>query len=479
MKKKIISCGLLALAAISISACGNGENNPDVPVEGGIIDTPVTITVWTTAGTAGQNILSGWVEDFKKVEPNVTVNNVKQSGGYDDLKTMIETGFSGNNYPDLAYCYPDHVADYINYGKAMRLDQFIDNPDYGWTEEEKADFIPAYLEEGQKYTIEGTYSLPFSKSTEAMFYNEDVLVGLDLSGIDATINNGMPLTNAYLQNLTWEELFEKLCPALIEYDKTNNIIEPCDDGVTRVFGYDSDDNLFITLAQQYGYPYTGIKDGKGTIDFNTKEMKDLLVKFSDYYKKGYLITKGTNEDAYVNELFTANQLLFSVGSTGGMTYQFNSNNPMNVGVGMIPQAAEGTPATIMQGPSMCILDHSDSNRSLAAWLFYKFITEEENTLEWGLSSTGYYPIRRSNLTDPAYLELSDETAAPNQSLEKLIARGFSYFTDVESTLFTSPVFKGSSTAREQVGGLLTQTLLNPSNVDSLFNEAVEQCTLAL
>ena len=155
MKKKIISCGLLALAAISISACGNGETNPDVPVEGGIIDTPVTITVWTTAGTAGQNILSGWVEDFKKVEPNVTVNNVKQSGGYDDLKTMIETGFSGNNYPDLAYCYPDHVADYINYGKAMRLDQFIDNPDYGWTEEEKADFIPAYLEEGQKYTIEG------------------------------------------------------------------------------------------------------------------------------------------------------------------------------------------------------------------------------------------------------------------------------------------------------------------------------------
>lgn len=27
-------------------------------------------------------------------------------------------------------------------------------------------------------------------------------------------------------------------------------------------GYDSDDNMYITLSAQYGIPYTSIKDGK-------------------------------------------------------------------------------------------------------------------------------------------------------------------------------------------------------------------------
>ena len=43
-----------------------------------------------------------------------------------------------------------------------------------------------------------------------MFYNKDVLVGLDLHEIDATINGGNPLTADYFDNITWEELFDKL-----------------------------------------------------------------------------------------------------------------------------------------------------------------------------------------------------------------------------------------------------------------------------
>lgn len=477
MKKRLLAIGVLALSVAGLAGCQQGGKT-DTPVDGGIITEPTTIYLWTTAGDDSQTILNRWVEEFKEVEPNVTVVNVKQSGGYDDLENMIITGFTGNNYPDIAYCYPDHVADYIDYGKAVRLDDFINDPVYGW--DEKDDFVPAYLAEGEEYTVEGTWSLPFSKSTEAMFYNEDVLIGLDLSSVDSSINGGNPINHEYLNNLTWEELFGKLCPAILKYDEKENIIEPCDDGVTRVFGYDSDDNLFITLAHQYGLPYTSVKNGKGSVDFNTPEMKEIMTTFHDAYEKGYFITKGANEDQYVNYLSTANQILFSVGSTGGITHQFLDTNPFNIGVARIPQAEGGTPSTILQGPSMCILDHGDENRKLASWLFYKFMTEADNTLEWGLSSTGYYPIRLSNLEDPDYLAAADEDAAQDASLEKLIARGLNYYSTVTDTLFTSPAFKGSSTIRVQVGGLLTQCLLqDPSNFDKLFDDAEAASNLAL
>ena len=483
MKKRLLALAFAAFAAIGLSACGpeEGHTPGTDPSQEGFIKDPTTIYLWTTSGDSGQTLLNRWVEEFKEIEPNVTVVNVKQSGSYNDLENMVITGFTANNYPDLVAAYPDHVADYIDYGKAVQLDDYIDNAEYGWTAEEKADFVPAYLKEGQEYTVPGTWSLPFSKSTEAMFYNEDVLIGLDLSSVDSTINNGNPINAPYLSSLTWEELFNKLCPALLKYDaEVKDIIQPCDDGVTRVFGYDSDDNLFITLAKQYNLPYTSVNNGKGSVDFNTPEMKELLTKFHDAYENGYFTTKGANEGNYVNELFTANQLLFSVGSTGGTTYQFNSNNPMNVGVAMIPQAENGTTSTIMQGPSMAILDHSDENRRLASWLFYKYITNEDNALSWGLDSTGYFPIRLSALENPVYLAACDETAAQDKSLEKLLARVNNYFNDVNPYLFVSPAFKGSSTIRTQVGGLFTQALLqDPSNLDKLFADAESASNLAL
>ena len=44
------------------------------------------------------------------------------------------------------------------------------------------------------------------------------LLGLDLSDIDASINNGKPLDAAYLDDLSWETLFGNLCPAIKAYN---------------------------------------------------------------------------------------------------------------------------------------------------------------------------------------------------------------------------------------------------------------------
>ena len=78
------------------------------------------------------------------------------------------------------------------------------------------------------------------------------------------INNGNPINETYLNSLTWEEFFGKLCPAIMDYIKTPdgaNLLNT-KDGDYYIMSYDSDDNLFITLAEQYGYDYTAIKTDK-------------------------------------------------------------------------------------------------------------------------------------------------------------------------------------------------------------------------
>ncbi len=505
--RKIATLSLLTLmAGMSLASCQSSESGP---VNSGFIREKTTIDLWTIVGANNQSQLNDYIERFKKLEPNVTINNVKQSTNYNGLATMASDGFAANNYPDLIQAYPDAVSDFMYYKKVVKLDPYMNDAtshsgkelagDYkdskyessktytiGWSEEEKNDIVPEYLAEGQKYVIDGTYSVPFSKSTEAMFYNK-ALIGLTIPGI----NDGKALTEAYFNNLTWEELFDNFCPKFIAYNDAladKDKILKSDKAYHAVFAYDSDDNLFITLGEQYGIPYTAIDKttGKGQALFNNDQYKALLKKWSGYAQKGYIISKGSAGNNYTNEYFTANNTLFSVGSTGGVKYQYDANNPMDVGVARIPQpagAVNGTSSTeklaiINQGPSLCILDHGDANRKLASWLFYKFMTNEENALDWAINS-GYNGIRTSVLNSDEYKEACDEKQFNLKTLERLMARSASYIPTVSDILYTSPTFKGSSECRTQAGGLMTYALstkdIKDDDLAKKFDSALATC----
>lgn len=482
MKKNVAFLMLPILAGLvgcrGTSATSSSAPNPDDSSSENTgyvsqIDTPTEITLWSITGKNNQSQLEAYINEFKRLEPNVTVNNVIQTGmGYNELKSAVVQGFSANNYPDIVQCYPDHVAEYINYGKAVKLDSYIDNKTYGWTDEDKQDIYQSFITEGQEYTVEGTYSVPYCKSTEAMYYNEDILIGLNLSSIDSSINGGKPLTKAYIENLTWEELFGKLCPAIIDYNKnlpaSQKILKE-DQDYHAVFAYDSDDNLFITLAKQYGIPYTSVSsEGKGVFDFgegeNKTKMATLLNKWSEYAQKGYIISKGSAGNNYTNTYFTKQNTLFSVGSTGGYKYQFDTTNPMNVGVAPIPHAEGKNLYTINQGPSLAILDHADENKKLASWLLYKTITNKDNALDWAVNS-GYMGIRKSSVTSDEYKDASDDTTKDPKTLDRLTALNMKYSGNekVLNSLYVAPAFVGSSEARTQVGGVITAALTKNAN----------------
>lgn len=476
MNKKFFCMALLPLL---LFGCSNRNNqNTSNDIESCFIKEDVNITFLCMADRSYAVQLEEMVNDFMKSEPHVKVNlaNPLGSGNYSMVERNVIAGFFNGSYPDLVQCYPDNVVKYINRGYAINIDNYLNDKDYGIYEDSKTDYLQSFLDEGSRYEgVEGTYSLPFCKSTELMYYNSDALIGLELDNI----NDGNPIDEEYLDSLTWEELFDNLCPAI----KAKNDSLPEDEKLivdsedSAIFTYDSSENFFITLANQYGYGYTSVdEEGNPSIDFDNPGMKTLVQKLKVAKDNGYLHTRGSFGN-YVSYLFQERKALFTVSSTAGLTYNLPENDEFSVGVARIPHAEGKEYVAINQGPSVCILDHHDNNRALASYLLWKYITSEKNSTIWAIF-TGYMGIRNSTYQSEEYKNA--QTIDENTSLaNRAKAENLKKISEVIAYTFNTDVFKGSSNARKNVGELLTACLkydgeLDDDTINTLFLESVEE-----
>ena len=478
MNKNHICFLLIPLLLTSCSGQNNNENSGNQKDDShAIIKKDVTIDFLSMTDGGYLATLKSIMDSFMEEEPHVKVNiyNPLGSGNYGTLERYVVSGFFKEDYPDLVQCYPDNVLKYIAHDKVIELDSYLNNATYGIKDEED-DYMDVFMSEGRAYDKEGTtYSLPFCKSTELLYYNEDALVNLDLSSVDNTINNGQPLTVEYLDSLTWEEFFGKLCPAIKTYnaglDDKHKIYDDSDSS-SCILAVDSDENFFITLAHQYGYGYTSVDENQqGSIDFGDDEnLKDLMKTLKSAKDNKYLQTKGTYK-TYVSELFTSKKALFTLASNAGLTYNIPKNNAFSVGVAKIPYAQGREYSSINQGPSVCILDHDDDNRALASYLLWKHLTNESNAAKWAIS-TGYMAIRNSTYTSQEYIDAITTTASSTLA-EITEANNFKKLAEVKDHTFNTALFKGSGEARTCVGRLLTACLNSQdldAEIDNLFNE---------
>jgi len=476
MKSKNLAPALSLIALLAVTGCnkkGSGGNTD----KQGHFDHEVTIKFVQAYAQGYQPKLQEFVDSFKEIEPNVTINLEDGwiSGNYDTIHSQTISDIQTGEYGDLVIAYPDHVVDYIDYGKAIQLEQYLDNAEYGWTAAEKEDVVPAYLREGQEFPLEGTYCLPFSKSTEAMFYNETRLFDPGLVSFLAT--KGISMNRAYIESLTWEELFGNLCPAFEEYDAAHPeapLIQKKEGKFLNSYvGYDSDANLFITLTQQYGSGYTSVDEyGEAHLDFNNTENKNRMKIFANASAKGYLRSPAVIGESYSSGFFKDNNTLFSIGSTAGVKNQVATT--FDVGVARIPQAAGKDPKIISQGPSICILSHGDADRELAAWLFYKHMTSAQNTARWAIT-VGYLPIRASAYTSEAYSDYCSTEGKDARSLELLTALNAIYSSSTVDMVFTTPPFKGSSTARSEIQSMMANILKDAANGTTVDDTYLNTC----
>ena len=474
MKKFLAIIMLLALTMTMLFSCGpkptpdtdtdKKVGNFEVP-EGGYDGSEVTITFYHTMGSNLTDVLENYIAEFNKLYPNIHIVHTK-IGGYDDVRDQISTEITTGAQPNIAYCYPDHVALYNLAGSVITLDNLINSTvevtradgtkeTLGLTKDQIADFIEGYYNEGKQFGDGLMYTMPLSKSTEVLYYNATFFAEHNLT----------PPT-------TWEEM-EELCKKIKEIDPKSIPL-----------GYDSEANWFITMCEQYGSPYTSATGDHFLFDNETN--REFVKKFREWYQKGYLTTQKIY-GAYTSGLFTSTNEVksyMSIGSSAGATHQRPTANadgsyPFDVGIATIPQVSETNKKVISQGPSLCIFKKANQNPQevVASWLFVKYLTTTvEFQAEFSMAS-GYVPVIKSVSENETYKEFIDG-ANGGTNIAALSAK---VCLEQEEAYYTSPAFNGSSTARDQVGALLAKCLSadDGGNVDAMikkaFEDAIEEC----
>jgi len=465
MKKRILSMLLvLAMVVAMMTGCGGktvAESNFNVP-ESGYDGSEVTVTFYHTMGATLREVLDLYIAEFNKLYPNIHIEH-SQVGGYDDVREQIATEITAGNQPNIAYCYPDHVAMYNISLAVTTLDNLINSEIevtradgsteiLGLTEEQQKDFIAGYYNEGKEFGDDLMYTLPLSKSTEVLYYNKTFF---------EENNIAVPKT--------WDEL-EAVCKKIKEIDP-NSI----------PLGYDSEANWFITMCEQLGTPYTSATGDHYL--FDNDENKAFVKKFRDWYQNGYLTTQNIY-GAYTSGLFTATtgtKSYMSIGSSAGATHQRpkkgdNGQYPFEVGITTIPQANPESPKVISQGPSLCIFQKENPQEVIASWLFVKFLTTNVDFQAEFSVASGYVPVLKSvaeNEDYKAYLSKADGG-------DNITALSAKICMEQESAYYTSPAFNGSSTARDEVGSLLSKCISEITNdadglIKKAFEDAIAEC----
>ncbi len=460
--KKILSIILLItclVSSLALTSCDNGNGGSETPKtefqipEGGYNGEEVTITFYHSMGQKLTEHVTNAIGRFNAIYPNITIELAHYSD-YDSVRDQIVTEISaGGTDANIAFCYPDHVALYNSSKATVSLDALINSDiqittdagtaTLGFTDEERANFVEAYYKEG---AIGDTmYSIPFSKSTEIMFYNKTFF---DANGLT-------PPT-------TWDEL-ETVCQAIKAIDSQ-----------CVPFGYDSEANWFITMCEQYGTPYTST-EGDNYL-FNNSKNHEIVARLRGWYQSGLVTTKELS-GAYTSDKFKDGSLYMCVGSSAGAIYQMATD--FEVGIAPIPQADPTNPKAISQGPSLCIFNKTNSTEVVASWLFAKFLsTDEELQCRYSMNN-GYVPVIKSAYENATY---KNEFLADANGKTGLPALVVNFTIAHANETFTSPVFRGSAKARDQVG-ILLQTCLggnkgNSSDMDFIkekFEEALYEC----
>lgn len=424
-----------------------------------------TIVFYSSQGDSLQQVTAVAIKNFEAKYPGWKVQHV-QVGGYDDVKEKVISDFQGKQQPDLAYCYADHVAQYLQTSKVIDMNTLINSTEkvkgandveypIGYTKEEVADFNKGYYEEGfasnygdyakYGYDANAMLTLPFVKSTELMYYNK---TALDALGLD-------PAT-------TWDELWEQAELLKAKYPTATPL------------GYDSEANWFITMCEQNGWGYTSASAPHYL--FNNDNTKGWLQMLNNYYNKKYITTQ--NEyGAYTSGLFTKGTdggAIYCIGSSGGASHQ-NPGKAFEWGIAPIPgsKQADGkiNSAAISQGPSLVMFEAGNGvenidEKKIMTFMFVKELMDPTFQASFAIAS-GYNPSRNSVYEIEAYkthMEENDITAVASKVAASMSDR-----------FFTSPAFVGSSTARTQVGNVVLYTLKGSKSPEKALADAIANC----
>jgi multiple sugar transport system substrate-binding protein len=342
----------------------------------------ITIEFWHSMSRANGDAVDYLVERFNAENEFGIIVNATYQGSYNDAHQKVTAALVAGDYPSIGQAYGNNVVTYFPSGRVVQLDEFIFDPDWGI--EDFEDILIGYRNESSAFEDGKFYTLPFSKSTEVLYYNPDFF---NKTGLWADRQGPV-----FTPPTTWDEL-EETAKAITEIT-----------GVPA-FGYDSIANLFITWTQQNGGAYTA---PDGSILFNNEQAIEAIEFFARGQREGYFATRNDFDGSFFSDVFKTGEVMMYIGSTSGSV--FNISDLFDFESAQVPFGP--TRKVIQQGANFFMLDNGP-DKNLAAFTFINWMLETQQTAEWAIRS-GYLPVRGSARDLPLYRDFLDSNVNPTK-----------------------------------------------------------------
>ena len=464
-KIKFFITSVILASALTLSAChGSVAKNEFTVPESFDESVEHEITFWAKNDTnmAQTMIYKKAIADFEKIYPNIKVN-LRLYTDYSKIYNDVITNISTNTPPNVCITYPDHIATYMSGSNVIvPLDTLLDDPSYGlggsnvkFDAPTRDEIIPKFLEECS--FNDHCYCLPFMRSTEALYINEDLVkkLGYDIPDI-----------------VTWDYVWE-LSEKAMEQD-ADGTFKINSQKVMIPFIYKSTDNMMISYLKQTNAPYS---DASGNIGIFNDTTRGFLKEIASHAKTGAFSTFKIS--SYPGNFLNAGQCIFAIDSTAGATWMgadaplsdISDENKVdfNTVVRIIPQADPSNPKMISQGPSVCIFNKEDPQEVLASWLFTQYLLTNEVQMAYS-ETEGYVPVTLKAQNDPAYIEYLNESGKDKDHYHVKIEAARLLLDNTDNT-FVTEVFNGSASLRDAAGALIenvTKAERRKKTVDDAF-----------
>ena len=464
---------LLILMMPLLSACHGSQTRGSLKLPEQFEESkPIHLVFWAKNDTnkVQTAVYRQAIDDFQAMYPNVTID-LRLYADYGRIYQDVITNISTNTTPNICITYPDHIATYLTGSNVvLPLDELIADGKFGlggseirYDSPKPKEMVPEFMEECRINGI--TYALPYMRSTEALYINQDFVEKLGYQVPDV---------------LTWDFVWEV----------SEKAMEKNEDGTFKLNGqkvmipfiYKSTDNMMISMLKQLNAPYC---TEQGEVLIFNDTTRSLLETIYQHAKTRAFSTFAIS--SYPGNFLNAGQCVFALDSTAGATWM-GSDAPMmdiheeqvvpfQTAVRPIPQFQPENPVMISQGPSVCVFSKEDDQEVLASWLFAQYLVSDKVQLSYA-ETEGYLPVTLKAQNSEAYREYVSRRGEDNQEHYAVKIEASELLRAYTSHTFTTPVFNGSASLRSAAGQLVENVTrsarrketLSDAYFDKLYSE---------
>lgn len=345
---------------------------------------PVIVEIWTYYKSLQMDTLNLFIKKFNETRGLELGIIVKQSS-FGEIDALTDALLLANKSDGGSSKMPDMFISFKGVASQLQNVEFVDFREF-LTDEEVDGYVDAFVTTGATVHSNGTGTInmfPIGKASEVLLINENEF--------DRLVSLGV---------LSYEELgdYESLAEmAKRYYEYTDSLTAESGDG-KALFGVDSFANVFFLSAAELGHDIVSMQDNAEKIDFDRREVFEKIYKYIYVpYVKGYYDVKSR----YVTEDIRSGELLLGQCATSAVPFfpeevvgENGELTPISGKVMQTPHFRGSNEYFLIQGGGVFGIKHSEKSL-LASAEFLKWLTSEENAIEFSMSISYMPPLEAS------------------------------------------------------------------------------------